>query len=214
MKKRLFVLPLIFVIFFALFAASLAFSEEATLTPKNPITIDTKGRTVSILAEVNGKYFVETTRHAVVFQGGKFGAKSVFAGLVDPKTFHEALVKAGFKPSNNMTMDNKEKTFVEGELLDVSVTWKGAKKTYGLDEVIKDSNKKPIAIRFGGNLPSAIEKNTGCLVCLDSCPVGITSNSAYTYGAVEMRKEAGFTGNKDILPADRTLVVITFKAKK
>lgn len=77
-----------------------------------------------------------------------------------------------------------------------------------------DSNKKPFAIRFGGNLPAAIDKNTGCLLCLDSCPVGITSNSNYTMGAVEKRKEVGFTGNKDVLPADRSLVVITFKAKK
>ena len=214
MKKRLFVLPLISIVFIALFAASLAFAKEAALTLKNPISVDTKARTVSILAQVNGKYFVETTRHAVVFNGGKFGDKAVLAGLVDPKTFYEALVKAGFKPGDNMTMDNKEKTFVAGDPLDVSVTWKGAKKSYGLDEVIKDSNKKPIAIRFGGNLPLAIEKNTGCLICLDSCPVGITSNSAYTYGAVEGRKEVGFTGNKDVLPADNTLVVITFKAKK
>jgi ferredoxin len=214
MKKHLFVLPLILVVFFVLFTMSLAFSVEATLTPQNPIIVDTKARIVSTLAELNGKYFVETTRHAVVFKGGKFGDKSVFAGLVDPKTFHEALVKTGFKPGNNMTMDNKEKTFVAGDLLDVSVTWKGAKKIYSLDEVIKDSSKRPIAIHFGGNLPLALEKNTGCLICLDSCPVGITSNSAYTYGAVEMRKETGFTGNKDVLPADRSLVVITFKAKK
>ncbi len=212
MKEKLFVVPLI-VVALMLVAASLAFSEEA-LTPQNPIIVDTKTKTVSILAEVNGKYFVETTRHAAVFKGGKFGDKSVLAGLVDPKTFHEALVKAGFKPGNNMTMDNKEKTFAAGDLLDVSVTWKGAKKAYGLDEVIKDSNKKPIAIHFGGNLPMAVEKGTGCLICLDSCPVGITSNAAYTYGAVEMRKEVGFTGNKDVLPADRSLVVITFKAKK
>jgi hypothetical protein len=211
MKKHLFVLPLILVLF-AVFTASLAFSQD--LTPKNPIKIDTKERTISILAEVNGKYFVEPTRHGVVFKEGKNGSKSIFTALVDPKTFHEALVSLGFKPGNNMTMQNMETTFVEGDSLDVFVTWKDAKKTYRLDEVIKDSNKKPIAIRFGGNLPAAIEMKTGCILCLDSCPVGITSNAAYTMGAVEKRKEVGFTGNKDILPADRSLVVITFKTKK
>ncbi|MDA8124113.1 MAG: YdjY domain-containing protein [Deltaproteobacteria bacterium] len=214
MKKKRFVLPLVMVVSFVLFTASLAFAAETALTPQNPISVDAKGKTVSILAQVNGKYFVETTRHAVVFNGGKFGDKAVLAGLVDPKTFHDALIKAGFKAGNNMTMDNKEKTFVEGDLLDVSVTWKGAKKAYTLNEIINDSNKKPIAIRFGGNLPLALEKNTGCLICLDSCPVGITSNAAYTYGAVEGRKEVGFTGNKDVLPVDKSLVTITFKAKK
>lgn len=211
MKKYLFVLPLIFVLC-TLFAASLAFSQD--LTPKNPIKVDTKERTISILAEVNGKYFVEPTRHGVVFKGGKNGSKSVFAALVDAKTFHEGLISLGFKPGNNMTMENMEKTFVQGDPLEVFVTWKDAKKTYRLDEVIKDSNKKPIAIRFGGNLPAAIEKDTGCILCLDSCPVGITSNATYTMGAVEKRKEVSFTGNKDILPADGSLVIISFKAKK
>jgi hypothetical protein len=51
-------------------------------------------------------------------------------------------------------------------------------------------------------------------MCLDSCPVGITSNATYTYGAIETRKEASLTGNKDVLPPDGTLVVITFRAKK
>jgi ferredoxin len=213
MKKHLVLLALALGLC-ASFVASLAFSQEAALTPKNPIKVDTKERSVSILAEVNGKYFVQPTRHGVVFKGGKFGDKSVFGGLVDPKTFYESLVSVGFKPGNNMTMENKEKTFVQGEALDLSVTWKDAKKTYGIDEVIRDSNGKPIAVRFGGNLANALELKTGCLVCLDSCPVGITSNATYTYGAVETRKEVGFTGNKDVLPPDRTLVVITFKAKK
>ena len=212
MKKKLLFVPLVAVAV-TLVAASLACAQEA-LTPQNPIAVDKKARTISILAEVNGKYFAEPTRHGIVFKEGKNGDKSIFVGLVDHKTFHEALVSAGFKPGNNMTMENADKTSVAGDPLDISVIWKGAKKTFSLDEVIKDSNKKPFAIRFGGNLPTAIEKNTGCLLCLDSCPVGITSNSAYTMGAVEKRKEVAFTGYKDVLPPDHSLVIITFKAKK
>jgi hypothetical protein len=213
MKKHMYLLAVTLGLC-ASFVASPAFSREAALTPDHPLKVDMKERSVSILARVNGKYFVETTRHGVVFKGGKFGDKAIFAGLVDPKALYESLVSLGFKPGNNMTMDNKEKTFVEGEPLDVSVRWKGAGRTYRLDEVIKDSNGKPLVIRFGGNLTNALDKKTGCLLCLDSCPVGITSNATYTYGAVETRKEVGFTGNKDVLPPDGTLVVITFKPKK
>jgi ferredoxin len=83
-----------------------------------------------------------------------------------------------------------------------------------MDEAIRDGNGKPLTIRFGGNLATALEMKTGCLMCLDSCPVGITSNATYTYGAIETRKEAALTGNKDVLPPDGTLVVVTFKAKK
>jgi len=77
--------------------------------------------------------------------------------------------------------------------------------------VIKDSNGKPIVIRFGGNSLTAVEKNTGCLICLDSCPVGIASNASYTYGAVVKHGEVKFTGIQDVLPPDGTLVEITVK---
>ncbi|OPY72501.1 MAG: hypothetical protein A4E62_00823 [Syntrophorhabdus sp. PtaU1.Bin002] len=212
MKNQLFLLPLTFVLCASLAVPSV-FSQETTLTPNNPLKVDTKERSISILAEVNGKHPVPT-HHGVVFKGGKLHYKAIFIGLVDPKTFHESLVSIGLKPGNNMTMANMEKTFVEGDLLDVSVTWKGAKRAYRIDEVIKDSNGKPLVIRFGGNLTNALKKKTGCLLCLDSCPVGITSNSTYTYGAIDKRKEVVFTANKELLPPDRTLVVITFKAKK
>jgi len=58
---------------------------------------------------------------------------------------------------------------------------------------------------------AAEEKKTGCLVCLDSCPVGIVSNATYTYGAVEKRGEVKFKGNASVLPADNTLATVTFK---
>ena len=103
-------------------------------------------------------------------------------------------------------MDKKDTTHVTGSKLDISVNWQGAAKAYSFDEVIVDSNGKKLDMRFGGNLTAAEEKKTGCLVCLDSCPVGIVSNATYTYGAVEK-----FKGNASVLPADNTLATVTFK---
>ncbi|MDR3566546.1 MAG: YdjY domain-containing protein [Syntrophobacteraceae bacterium] len=187
---------------------------EKTLSPQNPLVVDKESGTVSFLAEVNGKYFFDSTRHAAVFKGGTNGDKGVFIGLVTPKAFYSALLEVGAKPGENMTPENKEKTVVKGDLLDVTVTWKGAKKNYTLDQVITDSNHKPIQVRFGGNMARALKKNTGCLICLDSCPVGICSNASYTYGAVETRGQVRFTGNKDVLPPDGTRVVISVKVKR
>ncbi|MBF0550557.1 MAG: hypothetical protein HQK60_08480 [Deltaproteobacteria bacterium] len=184
------------------------------LTKDNPIIVDKAGKTIRLLAEVNGKYFFQPTRHAVVTKGGSNGDKSVLAAFAEPQAFCDGLLQIGAKPGENMTLANKETTRVKGDALDVTVTWPGAKKSYTLDEVIKDSNKKPIVMRFGGNLATAKDKKTGCLLCLDSCPVGIVSNEAYTYGAVEKRKEVTFMGNKDVLPKDGTQVVVTIKLKK
>lgn len=217
MKNRRRMLTVITLMMLVSFSGAVIAQEKpkgSTLTKENPIKMNEKEKTLSFLAAVNGKYFYEPTRHGVIFKDGKLGDKPIFKSFVDPKTFHGSLVKLGFKAGSNMTMENKETTFVQGDLLDVTVTWEGAKKEYRLDEVIKDSNGKPLLIRFGGNLSNAIQYNTGRLICLDSCPVGITSNASYTYGAVEKRKEVGFTGNKEILPPDGTLVVFNVKAKK
>lgn len=77
--------------------------------------------------------------------------------------------------------------------------------------MIVDSNGKKLDMRFGGNLTVVEEKKTGCLVCLDSCSVGIVSNVIYIYGAVEKRGEVKFKGNVLVFSADNTLVTVIFK---
>ncbi len=189
-------------------------SAKITLTKEKPISVDEKERSVSVLAQVNGKYFYQTTRHGLVYAGGSNGDKSLFRSFAREQDFYDALIKLGFKAGNNMTKENAAKTFVQGDPLDVTITWEGAKKVYSLDEVITDSNRKPFQIRFGGNQKNAQQFKTGCLLCLDSCPVGITSNANYTMGAVEMRSEVVFKGNDKVLPPDGSLVVVTVKAKR
>ncbi len=182
------------------------------LTKENPISIDKTDKSVSFLAKVNGKYLYQGTRHFAVYEKGKFGDKGVFIGLVPNLEFYDALMAIKAVPGENMTLNNKETTHVKGQAFKVTITWEGADRTYTIDEVINESNKKPIVMKFGGNFENSKNKKTGCLLCLDSCPVGIVSNSTYTYGAVEKRKEVTFKGNKDLLPGDGTEVIITLTA--
>lgn len=184
------------------------------LTKENPLQVNKEEGTITFLAQVNGKYFYEPTRHGAVFAEGGNGEKAVFRAFAQHEDFYNGLIELGAEPGNNMTMDNAAETHVEGDALDVTVNWDGAEKAVSLDEAIIDSNGNPIDIRFGGNLEAAKDKNTGCLICLDSCPVGITSNASYTMGAVEKRKEVEFKGNEEILPDDGTYVAITMKLKK
>jgi cytochrome c oxidase assembly protein Cox11 len=85
----------------------------------------------------------------------------------------------------------RSKIFVQGDLLEVTVTWAAAKREYGIDEAIIDSTGKPIQVRFGGNIQNALE-----------------------YKAVEKRNEVTFKANGRVLPPDGTLVMIKVKAKK
>ena len=191
-----------------------ASDEIAGVSLENPIKVDKEAGTVTVLTQVNGKYFTEVTRHGSVFKDGSNGAKSVFTAYANPVDFYNALIEIGAKPGDNMTPDNASTTKVEGTALDLKVTWNGAEKEYDVNEVIKDSTGNKIAFKFGGNLERAKAKNTGCLSCLDSCPVGIVSNSTYANGAVEKTKEAQFTANQDVLPEDGTYVATVYSIAK
>ena len=188
--------------------------QVANVSLDNPIVVDKEAGTVTVLSQVNGKYLTEGTRHASVFKEGSNGAKSVFTSYGTHEDFYNALVEIGAQPGDNMTPDNGATTHVEGTPIDMKITWDGADKSYDVNEVINDSNGKEIAFKFGGNHDRSIEKHTGCLTCLDSCPVGIISNSAYTYGAVENTKEVVFTGNNDVLPEDGTYVATVYSIAK
>ena len=216
MKKPLSVVVVVQVLLLVFITCGLAIASDQLdgLTKEKPIMVDQAKETVSLLAEVNGKYLYTPARHSVVFEGGSNGNKSVFRALVNVEPFHTALVEIGAKAGENMTFKNKEKTHVQGDILLVTVTWEGAEREYDLDEVITDSNGKPLIMRFGGNLPAALNKRTGCLLCLDSCPVGIVSNFTYTYGAVEKRGDVSFIGNRNLLPQNGSVVVIKLKKQR
>ena len=188
--------------------------QVAGVSLENPIVVDKEAGTITVLAQVNGKYLTEGTRHASVFKEGNNGAKSVFTAYGTHEDFYDALIEIGAEPGNNMTPDNAATTTVEGTPIDFKVTWNGADKEYDVNEVINDSNGKEIAFNFGGNHDRSMEMHTGCLTCLDSCPVGIISNPAYSYGAVESTKEVKFTGNQDVLPADGTYVATVYSIAK
>jgi len=215
MKKTLAFLAIVALLF------SACQKKDTTSTTQNvsvngvslsaPMKVDKENKTITILAAVNGKYLTENTRHAVVFKDGKFGDKPVFRAFQNQNDFLQAMLEIGGVAGNNMTKANGETTYVEGQKIALSVTWNGAPKSYDINEVISDSNNKLIDLRFGGNEKNAKELNTGCITCLDSCSVGIISNHAYTYGAVEKRGEVIFHGNAAILPKDGTLVAVTYK---
>ncbi len=195
-------------------ASNAAADEVDGVSLANPIKVDKEAKTITVLCSINGQYFTQPTRHASIFKDGGFGTKSIFTSYGKPLDFYDALIEIGAKEGGNMTADNKETTHVEGDPIKCEVTWNGAGKYYDFNEVIIDSNKKPIEMRFGGNRKASEAKNTGCLSCLDSCPVGIISNTTYTYGAVETRGEVGFTGNAEILPDDGTYVAVRYTLMK
>lgn len=173
------------------------------------LVVNKDKKEVKILAEVNGKYFTESTRHGVVFKDGSNGEKSVLRGLANQVDFYNGLESIGAKPGNNIKLTDMDKGVkVEGSKLNVFVTWEGLGKEIPFNDIISSSDPRPMDVRFGGNLENAKSKNTGCILCLDSCAVGITSNASYGTGE---SKTVKFNGKKDVLPKDGTKVTVIFR---
>lgn len=190
-------------------------NKKADTAASLPMQIDKEKREVTMPAEVNGKYFEEPTRHGVVFAGGSNGEKAVLRGLTNEKEFYQALIDIGAKPGDNVTTADMKAgptngKAVDGQKLNVFVTWAGAKGEIPFNDIIAASEPRPMDIRFGGNLENAKKANTGCVLCLDSCAVGITSNAAYPTGTTQ-NKVVTFHGNKDVLPPDGTKVSVIFR---
>lgn len=201
MKKILLIVAALFVVGCSDPRANLTGVSIEGASLDNPLLVNESDRSVTVFGSVNEKYLGQSTRHAVVFDKGKFGNKAVFYGYADQLDFYKALLDLGAKAGNNMFKPTASKTHVEGDKVKVEVKWQGANRWYDINEVIIDSNAKPIDMRFGGNQKASSELKTGCIACLDSCPVGIVSNHTYTYEAVEGRKEVEFRGNKELLSA-------------
>lgn len=190
-------------------------AQSITDTGSNELVVNKNNKEIVMKAEVNGKYLTESTRHGVVFKDGSNGEKAVLRGLSSEKEFYDALVQIGAKPGNNVKMEHMKAdathgTAVEGSKLNVFVTWEGAKKEIPFADIIKASEERPMDIRFGGNLEEAKSANTGCVLCLDSCAVGITSNAAYPTGTTQ-NKVVQFSGDNSVLPKDATRVSVIFR---
>lgn len=190
--------------------------DDATLngvTEENPLKVDKDAKSVTIYTKYNGKFETEATRHLVICKDGKLSDKSIFSSYVSPTDFYNALVEVGAEAGNNMTADNASTTKSEGSKLEVTLCWAGQEGSVGIDDVVKDSNGKAIDMRFSGNIDPSKEFNTGCISCLDSCFVGITSNGEYPLGAIEETKEVSFSVDADKAPEDGTPVAITYTVK-
>ena len=183
--------------------------EAQEPTADNPMIVDEANKQIKVYAEVNDKFKNESTMHAIVAKSGKNNEQSMFVSYANQNDLYDALEKIGAKPGNNVTMDNMGKEAVKGDKIDLTFKFQGSDNEQGINDVIKDSSGKEFDIRFGGNQKPAKDMNTGCMTCLQSCPLGITSNASQLIGADE--KDGVKYTLADSVPADKTPVVITYK---
>jgi hypothetical protein len=182
-------------------------------TREKPLIIDEKGKRVLIYTEVNEMNVHQSNVHwGVVFKDGKFQDRSILRSYASQLDFHDALIKIGAKPGNTLNKDTIGK-YVEGDTLDVKATWPGLGKELSLNDIFIDEKGKGFKIKFGGNRKASEEKNTGCITCLESCWISISSNANYpqTHSIKRfLNPNSRFKGNANILPEDGKPVILIY----
>jgi len=175
--------------------------------------VDTQGRIVKLYTELRLRHLTATTPHwGIGYSGGKFADKFILASSAEPVAFHDALVRIGARAGNNLPLDGYGK-FVRGDRLTLSAQWQGLRTPVGINDIFYDSAGTGFDIRFGGNRTAAAEKKTGCLTCLESCPIGITSNAAYPHLSTLqriLRPNSSFRGKPEVLPGKEAVPVVVF----
>lgn len=183
-------------------------------TKENPLIIDEKEKRVLIYTEVQEMNVHRWNVHwGVVFKDGKFQDKAILKAFANPLDLHDSLIKIGAKPGNNL---NKETTgqYAEGDTLEVKATWPGLGKELSLNEIFVDEKGKGFNIKFGGNRKASEEQKTGCITCLESCWVSITSNAYYPQTGQLKRlfsPSSRFKGREDVLPGDGKPVILIYR---
>ena len=195
---------------------SSAFAEESLIIDKE------KGEII-IPAEVNGKYLVSPTKHALSYYKGGNGEKSIMRALVSEIDYYNALTELGAIPGNNIkpedmkARNSSEGKSAEGSKLSVFLTWEGSNGEIPLDDAVisevANGEARPLDLRFSGNLDFAMRSHPGCFICLDSCAAGISTNAAWPTGAMN-NKEVSFKGNAKVLPPDGTKVNVIVRLVK
>ncbi|MEW6117261.1 MAG: YdjY domain-containing protein [Nitrospirota bacterium] len=209
------------VILFALAVTGLSLSlhaHEPLPTKKNPLIIDRTNKQVMIYAEFNAKHLHKPTTHfGVISKDGKFADKAILITYANHLVFHNALIEIGANPGDNLSKESNGER-VEGDELIVTATWPGLNKELPLSDLISDAAGKGFRIKFGGNKAAAAKENTGCVTCLESCWVGITSNANYpSIGTMKrfVSPNSHFQGRADVLPdQERYPVILIYRLKK
>lgn len=208
------------ILLLALFSVNIWFTSAHALmlpTKENPIIVDEKNKQVLIYTEVHEMNVHQTNVHwGVVFKGGRFQDRAILRAYVHNLDFHDALIKIGAKPGNNLTKDTIGK-YVEGDTLDIKAIIPPSHKESSLNDIFYDETGKGFHIKFGGNRKASEEQNTGCITCLESCWISISSNSKYPQtGSIKrfINPNSRFKGKADVLPGDGKPVILKYTVIK
>lgn len=196
----------------------LAMIEE----PQEPaLEIDRESRSVHFPAVFTGRRFNALTsfpqnHHLIVWREGRAVRNALIEAQVSDRAIGEALVTLGATPGDNLTSDawaaRKDNDnpapdqYVRGPRVRLSFR-DDQDRVWTVADFLEDVGAKGFDFRFGGHAHLIPEWQSGCVVCLESCPGARVSNAAYTLRDLE-RGVARFR-KRDDLPKQGTPLRVT-----
>jgi hypothetical protein len=153
----------------------------------------------------------------VVFRGGGAATRSLFVTDTSDREVAQALRALGAQDGGGVPMEawnlrwlpfvRAPDARVSGSRIRVTVAWDG-REPVELAALLEDSGGKGLELRFGGNEEHDEHWDSGCILCLFSCPGGVISNAAYTIRD-HQRSKTQFLPSR-LMPPEGTAVEITF----
>jgi len=162
-------------------------------------SVDESGGSFVMTGYINNTNFEDVstrgTHHCIVYHGGGLASNGMLLSNMAPFCFQEILTYLGASPEGNMAegiyygdMDEWASKYPDGEEIEFTVSWDGAGRFYGIDEIFEERPSEfqpdpesfsPVGMeaRIGGTRNSNLLWNPGCIFCWYACVCGITSNA-------------------------------------
>jgi hypothetical protein len=160
--------------------------------------------------------------HAIVGRGGSASKHALFVADASDHDVRIALDSLGAHRGENLSEDSwnarddpknhEPDKRVEGTPIDVFVEWNGA--TFPLSQLIAEKNHAApmLDFRYGGHERFQKDFQSGCIVCLYSCPGGAIGNHAHPIRDY-VRDGAVYSSLIERLPPSGSRVTIILKPR-
>jgi hypothetical protein len=190
------------------------------LTKDHPLIVDRENREIRVLALFTPENFVKGNLpryHAMVYRQGGASSDALLKSFADDVTIYDALVKIGAVPGNNLTVDTWEARYhesnpapdmrIKGTPVEVLIYWEGLENPIPIDKIFNDPGGRGLDFRFGGNKSFIPLWNSGCILCLYSCPGSKVGNHEYTVRDY-VKNTTSFSLKYERLPPKKDIPVI------
>ncbi|MEP6994418.1 MAG: YdjY domain-containing protein [Acidobacteriota bacterium] len=176
------------------------------------------GATVNARAFNGG--FAMPGYHAIVWKGGGAARHALLQANVTDVQILDALESLGARPGNNLTMDAWEErknpknpapdTVIAGPPVQILLRIPGRPQLLALESLLVDSAGRGLEMRLGGNRANIPIWQSGCVVCLYSCPGSKVGNARYTERDYA-KDVTRFRARDGILPKDGTEIGVILR---